>query len=221
MQLAIISDIHANYEALSAVSDILEKAELVLCLGDFVGYYCQVNEVIDYIRSLNAICVSGNHDNFLLHGCPSSVLPAVRFGIEFAARTISADNREWLSHLPLLWGGFLGERLVLSVHGSPWRPLEDYLYLNNPMFKQLDIFDYDIIAFGQTHRCIQRIGQKPYLLNPGSIGQPRDHKGVSSLLVLETESMKVEKIERAFDVNRVIDLAIQNGAGEWIGRHLL
>jgi putative phosphoesterase len=221
MRVALISDIHANYEALKAVSDLLEKVDNVICLGDLVGYYCQVNEVIDYIRSLNAICVLGNHDYFLLHGCPPGAPPAVSFGVEFAARTITAENREWLSHQPLIWGGLIGGRSVLLVHGSPWRPLEDYLYANNPALKRMDMFEYDVIAFGQTHRCLQRIGQKPFLLNPGSIGQSRDRKANSCLLVLDTKRMTVKRIERSFDVNQVIELAIQNGACEWISKHLL
>ena len=110
MRLALISDIHANFEALRALSDVLAEADQVLCLGDLVGYYCQVNEVIDYLRSLNALCLMGNHDNFLLHGYPPDALPAVRFGIEFADRVIDAGHRQWLASLPLAWGGFLGGR---------------------------------------------------------------------------------------------------------------
>lgn len=220
MRLALISDIHGNYEALNALSDLLTSVDKVVCLGDTVGYYCQVNEVIEYIRGLNALCVLGNHDSFVAYGCPSDASPAVRFGIDFANRVITAENRRWLAGLPLVWGGLLGGRSFLLCHGSPWRPLTDYLYINNPALAELDTFDYDVVAFSQTHRMLQRIEQKPYLLNPGSVGQSRDVVAHSCSLILETETMAVERILRPYDAGRVIDLAIKNGAGNWVSKHL-
>lgn len=221
MRLALISDIHGNFEALKVLSDIFSEVDQVLCLGDLVGYYCQVNEVIDYMRNLNALCLMGNHDNFLLSGCPSDALPAVRFGIEFADRVIDDDHRKWLEDLPFLWGGFLGERSFLLTHGSPWSPLNDYLYDNNPALPGLDAFDYDVIAFGQTHRTMVRLDQRPFLLNPGSVGQSRDVKAHACALVLDTSTMAVERITRPFDASSVISLAVHNGAEEWVTKHLL
>jgi putative phosphoesterase len=186
MRLALVSDIHANFEALRALKDALSHADLIICLGDLVGYYCQVNEVIEYFRDTRALCVMGSHDSFLLSGCPSHAPLAVRFGIEFAERAITDDNRQWLAGLPLAWGGFLGGRSFFLVHGSPWRPLDDYLYEGNSLLTQLDVFDYDVIAFGQTHRALQRLERRPCLLNPGSVGQPRDAKANASALILNT-----------------------------------
>jgi putative phosphoesterase len=220
VQLAFISDIHANFEALCSLDDVLTQADLVVCLGDLVGYYCQVNEVIDYVRRMNALCLLGNHDSFLLSGCPTNALPAVRFGIDYADHTVSADNRQWLKGLPLTWGGFLGKRSLLLVHGSPWRPLSDYLYAGTPTLTQLDLFDYDVVAFGQTHRAMARLDRRPCLLNPGSVGQSRDIAANACALMLNTETMTVEKIQRKYDATRVIELAVQNGAGEWITKHL-
>ncbi|NQT94804.1 MAG: metallophosphoesterase family protein [Lentisphaerae bacterium] len=221
MRLALISDIHANFEALRALSDVLTEADQVLCLGDLVGYYCQVNEVIDYVRSLNALCLMGNHDNFLLHGCPSDAPPAVRFGIQFAERVIDADHCRWLASLPLVWGGFLGGRSFLLTHGSPWCPLNDYLYDDSPALAGLEAFDYDVVAFGQTHRTLLRVERRPFLLNPGSVGQPRDVKAQACALVVDTSTMTVERVVRPFDVDAVVHLAIQNGAREWVSKHLL
>jgi putative phosphoesterase len=222
MRLAIISDIHANFEALRALADDLAGADRVLCLGDLVGYYCQVNEALDYVRGLDALCVIGNHDSFLLHGCPPDAPPAVQFGIEFADRVIANDHRQWLSGLPLVWAGIIDGRSFLLTHGSPWRPLDDYLYSDTPALGQLDAFAYDVIAFGQTHRAFWRLDRKPYLLNPGSIGQSRDARtrGYACALMLDTATMAVEPLERAFDVGWVMDLATRNGAGIWVSKHL-
>jgi len=220
MKLALIIDIHANFEALNTLSGTLMQADKVLCLGDLVGYYCQVNEVIDYIRALDALCILGNHDYFLLHECPHNVSPAVRFGIEYAASVISASNRQWLETLPLTWGGFLGNVSILLTHGSPWRPLNDYLYADSPLLEQLGQFNYDIVAFGQTHRAFQRFHQGSYLLNPGSVGQSRDRQSRACAMVVDTSTMAIEIIESTFDGNYVINLALMNGAQKWITKHL-
>lgn len=220
MRLALISDIHANAEALSALADVLSDADRVLFLGDLVGYYCQVNEVIETIRGLDPICVLGNHDRFLLDGCPEKEPPAVRFGIAFAAQVITPDHRQWLASLPLIWGGVLGNRSILMTHGSLWRPLTDYLYADNPLLEQLNGFDYDVITFAQTHRLFKRTESQPFLLNPGSVGQSRDIKARACAMILDTDSLAVTTIERTFDPKPVIDLAVCHGARNWIGKHL-
>lgn len=220
MRLAFISDIHANAEALGALADVLGAADQVVCLGDLVGYYCQVNEALDLVRGMNAQCVLGNHDSFLLHGCPPDANDAVRFGIAHADRVITADHRAWLTQLPLTWGGMLGGRAILLAHGSPWRPLTDYLYADSPLLAGLDAFDYDAVAFGQTHRALVRNARRPYLLNPGSVGQSRDVRGHACMLTVNTDIMAVERTERAYDIEHVIALAERNGAGTWAPKHL-
>ncbi|MFC1461805.1 metallophosphoesterase family protein, partial [Verrucomicrobiota bacterium] len=191
MRLALISDIHANAEALGVLADVLSDADRVLCLGDLVGYYCQVNETIEAIRSLDPICVLGNHDHFLLDGCSDDEPPAVRFGIEFAAKTIAPEHRQWLASLPLVWEGVLGGRSVLMTHGSPWHPLTDYLYADNPALNELKDFDFDVITFAQTHRALERTESRPFLLNPGSVGQSRDVRAQACAMILDTDSMAV------------------------------
>ena len=220
MRIALISDIHANLEALNALGDILDGADRIFCLGDLVGYYCQVNEVIDRLRLLKALCLLGNHDSFLLGGCPPAATPAVQFGIAQAERTITAANRAWLATLPLIWGGSADGQSFLLTHGSPWRPMDDYLYADNPRLTQLNAFDFDVVAFGQTHRVFQRLNQKPLLLNPGSVGQSRDHSAQACALIVDTCNLSVETVQRPYDPMPVIELALSNGAGKWINKHL-
>lgn len=199
MKIVFISDIHANYDALSVLAADIKSADQVLCLGDIVGYHSQVNEVIDFLRNLpNLICVMGNHDSFLLNGCPSHLSLEVRYWIDFANNIIRSDNREWLQTLPITWGGYLDKLSFLLVHGSPWHPFTDYLYVDNPLLHQLQAFHYDIISFGQTHRALTRTETKPFLINPGSIGQSRDRKGLACALELETKTMTFRRIEQPF-----------------------
>ena len=206
-------------EGLNALSDILDAADRVVCVGDIVGYYCQVNEVIVAIRERDVLCVAGNHDRFLVRPQTLPKNTAVRFGIEFANSVITPENRRWIEELPMTWGGDIGGLTWLLFHGSPWRPLHDYIYPDSPQLSQLDSFDYDVIAFGQTHIPIYRSGRRPMLLNPGSVGQSRHRPGVACAAVVDTDSSAVEMIERPYDYDSVLALALHHGAGEWITKH--
>lgn len=198
MNVMIISDVHAHFPALTLFDAELTSADCVLCLGDIVGYHAGVNEVIDYLRALpNLICILGNHDDFLLHGYPSSLSSQVKQGIDYAEQVIRSDNRSWLAKQPISWSGYVGSLSFMLVHGSPWKPFTDYLYADNIRLNNLDEFHYDVICFGQTHRFMNRFDRKPYLINPGSIGQPRDKKEIASAVHLDIATMTFTHIERA------------------------
>ena len=155
-------------------------------------------------------------------GVPEARVPeAVRFGIEYADRVIDPDHRRWLAGLPLIWGGRMGGRSVLLSHGSPFRPLEEYLYPNRIPQVPLELFDFDGLAFGQTHRPYLDTSRRPFLLNPGSIGQARPRPGVACAARWDPEAATVEMLEYPFDPTPVISLARNNGAGDWITKHLL
>jgi predicted phosphodiesterase len=221
MNTIILSDLHANLEAVLALRQIIGEAELVVCLGDFTGYYCQVNEVLDFIRGLRAIlCVRGNHDQFVLTGCPSEAPEAVRFGVEYARRMIEPGHRRWLENLPLLWGGMIGARSALLAHGSPFAPLTGYLYEDKIGQARLGDFDFDLIAFGQTHRPLTIPGQ-PMLVNPGAVGQSRHLPALACAAWFDPDSMNIEPLAVRYDPQPVIDLARKHGAGEWITKHLV
>ena len=220
MRIAVISDLHANMEALLSISDVLETTDCTICLGDFLGYYCQVNEVIDFVRRREMVCILGNHDHFLLHGCPESVPEAVTFGIEYANRVIEPGHRRWLAGLPWVWGGVVGGARFLLAHGSPWAPIEDYLYPESPKVDELYSFDYDLIALGQTHRPMLRRMERGWVVNPGSVGQSRHRPCRACMAMVDSEALAVELIERSYNAGPVIELARRNGAGEWITKHL-
>jgi predicted phosphodiesterase len=114
------------------------------------------------------------------------------------------------------WDGFS----ALLVHGAPWDPLEAYLYADNPRLVELEDLDFDLVAFGQTHRALVRDG-RPILLNPGSVGQSRDAVAEACAAVLDTETRTVERVRRRYDARPVIALARANGAGAWVEKHLV
>ncbi|HLK20855.1 MAG TPA: metallophosphoesterase family protein [Bryobacteraceae bacterium] len=224
MRAVVLSDIHANYEALKALDGPIQGAQLRICLGDFIGYYCQVNEVLDFVRARDFLCVRGNHDHFLTAGYPENASDAVRFGIDYADRVIASDHRKWLAQLPLQWAGFLdgqAQYSTLLCHGSPWNPLEDYLYADSPMLPELARFTYDLIAFGQTHRPLLLTQSSRSRLNPGSVGQSRHRPSVACAAVIDDScDPKITLIEVPYDSAVVSRLAVKAGAGEWIHKHL-
>jgi putative phosphoesterase len=222
MKIAIISDIHANFEALSSISNDLESADTIIVLGDLIGYYCQVNEVIDYLQNHNALCVLGNHDYYLLHSCPPQVLDPVKFGIDFANTVITPENRKWLANLPQIRTLILDNRSFLLCHGSPWDPLNEYLYPNNPSINQLQYLIFDVIAFGHTHREYLSKVQDKILINPGSVGQSRDPatKSCACAAILDTITWELTHIRQKYDPKRVISLGMMYGADERINKYL-
>jgi len=220
MQLAFISDIHANDYALQAILDVLVAADQVVCLGDLTGYYCQPNEVCDRLRQLGALCLRGNHDHYALTQTPEHVPEAVKWGVDFTRRHLSAVNRTWLETLAPQQIANFGGLSALLVHGAPWDPLEAYLYADNPRLVELEGLNYDLVAFGQTHRVLLKNG-RPILLNPGAVGQSRDGAGDVCAAVLDTQTRAVDMIRRHYDPQPVIDLARSYGAGDWITKHLV
>jgi len=214
MRLALVSDIHANFDALAAVADLLESADRVVCLGDCVGYYRQVNEVLDYLRRLEPVCVLGNHDLFALTNCPPTANPAVRAGVEHAAATMTPQNRAWLGSLPAMWAGRLGGALVLAAHGSPWRPFDDYLYAGDGRLPRLAEFEVDLVALGQTHRAFVSAEGGPRVVSPGSVGQPRDLPGSASVVLLDTTDMDPVLVRRPVEPGDAPEGTAGPGRGE-------
>jgi putative phosphoesterase len=220
MIVVLISDIHANAVALRSLDDVLMQADVVVCLGDLIGYYCEVNEVIDTVRAYKPICVLGNHDDFLLHGYPDSAPDHVKWAVDYADGIITAENREYLSSLPLVWRGVLGGRRFLLSHGSPWRPLADYLYHGQCNITALREFDVDIIAVGQTHRPWMDKERRPFVINVGSVGQSRHIPARACGVVIDSDTLTIEAIDRHYDPTPVIQLARRWGAQEWITKHM-
>lgn len=219
MLVALISDLHANADALAAIEPALREADRVLCLGDYVGYHCQVNETIARVRDLEATCVLGNHDQFVLDGPPDGMPDSVRWGVEYAQRVLDPDHRQWLASLPLTLELDLDGTRWLLCHGSPWDPLGDYLYEDSPLLARLTEFAmFDAIACGQTHRPFVRAEGLPRLFNPGSVGESRQAIDIASALLVDAEDFEYTLVEERYDSTRLVEQCRDHGAGAWIAK---
>ena len=194
MRYAVFSDIHANLEALEAIlADAGRRSpDAHLCLGDMVGYGPDPNECTARVRGLRAAVVAGNHDRGAVGRLePAAFSPLARAAIEWTAGVLTEENRAFLAALP--------ERFespaFLAVHGSPRAPITEYI-LDLPT--ALAVFagaKFGVCLVGHTHmpavfvrgedghiktqafrpdEPVRLAGASRYIINAGSVGQPRD-----------------------------------------------
>ena len=221
MRIVVISDIHANYEALKVLVPYFRNADKILCLGDIVGYSCAVNECIDILREFNCVCIQGNHDRYLIEGTGKQskyLNEYVLFGIEYAETHITQHNLEWLKRLPLSVGIKEDGISILMAHGSPFNPTDAYVYTNNTDFSEWK-FSYDYIFLGHTHREMSVKVGDTVVFNPGSVGQARDREGVACAAILDTAKQDLMRIHVPYDYMKNLRLSFANGAGEYVFKH--
>ena len=197
-KVAFLSDIHANLEALQAVLERLGDMS-VYCLGDIVGYGASPNEVIALLRSRGVASVLGNHDYAVITGNTSDFNVRAAISAKWTARVISAESKEYLKSLSQeLSFDVEGSRIYLT-HGSPLDHLWEYVEPGT----HSELFDFylkrlsaRVIALGHTHVPYVWKGEIGTVLNPGSVGQPRDGDSRSSYAVATFENGEVEVQEK-------------------------
>lgn len=222
MKILICSDIHANFQAIQTLTPFLGDVDKRVCLGDIVGYGCAVNECIDYLRENQFICIQGNHERYLLEGTINQTKylnESVLFGIEIAKQHIASENLDWISSLPISLGILVDNKRLLLTHGSPFDPIDEYIYENTLYPQRFSMLKYDIISIGHTHRQLTFINDKQIIINPGSIGQARDYEGYSCFITLDTKDGTIDQYKIPYNYSAHLDLSKKKGGGEWIYKH--
>lgn len=215
-KIAVISDIHGNYPALKAVLDDIDSdgIEDVICLGDIVGYYCQVNECIDMLRERKIYSLLGNHDYYMISGtCCNS--RTVKMCIDYQKTIIRRDNYEWLSILKPDY-----DTTDISYRHGGW---------NDAVEERISEFDFSWVKdFSQKmyfsgHTHIQGIQENKtsgkIYCNPGSVGQPRDNKPSAAFAVIGSDG-KIELRRVDYDIDEVVNKMKEAKQGEWIWKGL-
>lgn len=221
MRLAVVSDIHSNGDALRAVAREIDRrhADRVVHLGDLVGYNAEPEACVRWVREHASAGVFGNHDAVVTGRASGEFFhsPAL-LAARWSARNISPDSMSYLAGLPdriLLPGN------ILLVHGAPSDP-DRYLFLLEDAEEEIALLSGGspprVVFFGHTHVPAAfvrrtdgitvsapleglRIGEgETAMLNPGSVGQPRDRNPEASFLLFDTSTAEAAWIRVPYDV---------------------
>jgi predicted phosphodiesterase len=223
MRILVISDIHSNLTALEAVLAAAGKFDRTWCLGDLVGYGPDPNECVTRIRELpNLQCIVGNHDAAVLMQIDANTFnPEARSALLWTRKTITAETRDFLRSLP--------ERVVIEdlgvtlVHGSPRHPVWEYLLDAHTATANFNYFETPWCLVGHTHLpAIYAFQNTNYaasltvptanqtiplpnraIVNPGSVGQPRDRDPRASFAVFDSENNTWNNQRIAYDIRDV------------------
>lgn len=189
MRVAVISDIHSNYDALQAVLSEIRPYDALICLGDLVGYGAQPNEVVSELRSLKPdAIIMGNHDYAVSTGDTSGFVNHAVRAVEWTRREIAPENMSYISSLRTKAEFTARGVSIVLAHGSPRDPLNEYVYPSTPQFILRGLIDESqgrVLLLGHTHVPFHQEFDSKIIANPGSIGQPRDGDPRASYGILE------------------------------------
>lgn len=215
MNIAILSDIHANNFALEAVINDVEanQCEQIWVLGDLVGYYYWPKPVIDYFMN-NEKCtvIKGNHEKLLERASSDPQFAEVcrkkyGSGINICIDTLSPEQRDWLKNLPESLELTIGDLKVGLYHGSE-RSVNEYIYPDcNPARLAKIPTSFDYIFFGHTHYPVVFCQNGTLIANPGSVGQPRDVGSLASYIILNTNNKSLSYKRVPFDSSEICQQA--------------
>jgi diadenosine tetraphosphatase ApaH/serine/threonine PP2A family protein phosphatase len=230
MRLGIFSDVHANYEALSAVLEAYkrERIDIFYCLGDTVGYGGSPNECVDIIKRLARLTILGNHDAAVAGRMDYSYYyEAARHALDTHAAMLSPENMAWLKSLP--YREKLADVGVDLCHGSPVHIEEfEYIFAPEQARECLPILDDlgNLTVIGHSHLCkvfaltpgeVEELpavdltlgSDRKYIISVGSVGQPRDYDNRASYTVFDTTTRRFEFKRVEYDVETAADKVLR------------
>lgn len=236
MRSLVISDIHANLTALETVLEDAGEVEQVWCLGDVVGYGPSPNECIQRVQNLpNVTCIMGNHDSASIGQIDIHTFnPEARVSIEWLQSQLTEESLTFLRGLP--------EKesfdQVTLAHGSPREPVLEYLLDTQAATENFEYFETDFCFVGHTHLpvifhikaqdYISRLSIPPAnektelqvrtIINPGSVGQPRDRDPRASYAIFDSDKNTWDYRRLEYDIAAVQKLMNAAGLPE---RHVL
>lgn len=199
LRVALIADIHANLPALEVVLADMPAVDHVCCLGDIVGYYIDFNAVCARLRALDISVIRGNHDAYVTGALEPAPQHAAAYRTAWTRGRLEPSHLDWLRGLPTTAQLFCEGVTLTLRHANP-SDEERYLYPDSALLDELQLPAGSILAVGHTHRpMVRRVGDG-LLVNPGSVGQPRDWNPLASYAVLDLPSGDFSVRRVAYDV---------------------
>ncbi len=211
MRIAVLSDIHANLEALTTALKLAEehRADTVICLGDVVGYGPDPAACLELIRTTCEACILGNHDEAVAFDKGLDVLPSdAQTVVRMHQHALGENHMAWLRERPLRYDAYD----ATFVHASPDAPGEWYrLESFHAVQAQFAFFEGPICFVGHSHKPAVasstlgvlrvRRGHR-FLVDVGSVGQPRDNDARLGFVLFDTEAFACEIVRGYYDVGR-------------------
>lgn len=210
-RVAVFSDIHGNYHAMQAVLETVddEDVDLVVCCGDVVGYGARPNECVDELRKRNIPVIAGNHDHAcLLLTDISNFNDIAKAAVIWTKEVLREDNVAFLRQMPLTITDQANN--IFFVHASPKDPGEwNYILTMGEARTNFNYFKEQVCFIGHSHQpfiienengnlaCpsrpeIELRENHRYLINVGSVGQPRDHNPDACFVICDLEEKRLE-----------------------------
>jgi putative phosphoesterase len=210
MRILLVADIHANWPALQALD---EPCDVCFCLGDLVDYALEPAPCLEWVRRRAHYTVRGNHD----HGVAQNVTVFGRNGFKYLTSVtraltrerLGADDLRFLAGLPVTQAVTLDETRFLLVHATPRDPLDEYAP-PDPAFwaRRLQGIDADVVCVGHTHQpYVLEVGDK-LVINPGSLGLPRDGDPRAAYAVIEANRVELKRV--AYPVEATVGVIRQS-----------
>ena len=233
MKTAVISDVHSNVDALSAVFSDLEQTgiERVICLGDIVGYGADPDECLQLIKEKCDVVLKGNHDSAVSgSGEHSSFNPEAEEAIYWTRNRISVEWKDYLEKLPMIFE----ENGIIYVHASPHKPERwSYIVSREDALYEFRYFKGNAAFIGHSHLSgifchdgdtfddeVILNEEKRYIINVGSVGQPRDGNSNAAYAVYDDKLKSVNINRVAYDVESAAEKIIDAGLPSFLSSRL-
>jgi len=242
MRLALISDIHSNVHALERVLAELrrEGVDLTLNLGDLVGYNANPNECLELLRERPILSLAGNHDLALLDAARAENFNIIAYqAIIWSREQVRPEFREFFQNLPLTREG----AGYLACHGTP-TSTDSYIsfhFQGKRVFNTIKALRLQVCFFGHTHRRALwyrdirgKVATRPvgpenihldpachYLINPGSVGQPRDGSPEAAYAIFDDQDFSIHFKSVPYDVAAAQRRILEAGLPEFLAERLV
>lgn len=218
MKILLLADIHANWPALAAID---ESFDVCLFAGDAVDYATDPVQCIEWLQKNATHWVRGNHDHSVAQRV--TVRPGGTFRKMAAAMrghhfdVLQDSHLTWLAEMPVTQYLTLGNHSFLMVHGTPRDPMDEYVAnIKDEWASRLDHVDVDFVCVGHTHVPMDLQIDNTRVINPGSVGQPRDGDSRASYAVIENGVVELKRVE--YDIDQTIDSMRRAGIEEQVIR---
>jgi putative phosphoesterase len=211
MKIIFFSDLHGNKYSFQVFLDWVQEQNIdhLYFLGDVFGYYYYQNEILDILRqNRNITSLLGNHDQFFLDLFENKELEEQlirKYGNTYRniKERISPENVKFIQNLPTHLSFTLCNKTFSIYHASPRNYLEERIYPDTIIDNEQDYVGNDYVILGHTHHKMVKKLNSTVILNPGSLGQPRDGKGCSEL-VLDLSEDSYKFISFDYDVDKLV-----------------